>query len=289
MVRWNGSCLYIRNPRLFSGVAWSQTVRHTLVAGILGASLLAAVGTASAAYTPYFGEDLNDDPDVALTAIPNSSVADAAFRSLLSGVGTETFETQTTGALAPLTLSFPGFSSPISATLSGGGGRVAAVTPGTTDGFGRYSIPSDSSSKYWRVDAGGTAGSFMVTFSRAIAAFGFYGVDIGDQGGRLELDLLAEDLTSIVASVTVPNTEGVSGSTDGSVLFFGLVAGSAAEDFFGVRVRTTSGATTDVFAFDNFTIAERNQVTPPPTIPEPGTVALLGLALAGAGMARRRK
>jgi len=47
----------------------------------------------------------------------------------------------------------------------------------------------------------------------------------------------------------------------------------------------TTEAEGDIFAFDNMTIGSLEQVR----IPEPGTLALLGIALAGIGLSRRRK
>lgn len=90
-----------------------------------------------------FGEDLNNSGAVPLASTPNSTTASNNFLANLIGVGTETFESQATGASAPLPLTFPGAGT---ATLTGGSGVVSAVTPGTTNGVGRYSIPSASSS-----------------------------------------------------------------------------------------------------------------------------------------------
>jgi hypothetical protein len=127
------------------------------------------------------------------------------------------------------------------------------------------------------VQAGG-GGNFQVDLSLSVAAFGFYGIDIGDYGGQLQLSLSNGDL------LTVPNTVGSNGSTDGSVLYFGIIAETAAEEFNSVSFLTTTGGG-DVFAFDNFTIGSREQVT----VPEPGTLALMGLGIAGFGFARRWK
>lgn len=255
-------------------------MKHSFLGLVLGTALAVGSGSAGAAYTPYFGEDFNNSASSALASIPASSGAESSFLVNLVGVGTQTFEGLAPGAVAPLPLTFPGSSGFITATLFGGG-EVAEVAPGTTNGFGRYSIPSASSSKYWETDAA----DFIVRFSSAISAFGFYGVDIGDFGGQVVFDLLGAG-DSVLGTVVVPHT---SGNNDGSVLFQGVIAGTAAEDFLAVRFRLAAGAG-DVFAFDNFTIAERSQIQPPPNgTPEPGTLALLGLALAGTGMARRRK
>ena len=262
-------------------------VKFKLLSTAVAAGLLGLSGTASA-YMAYFGEDLNHSASVALTATPNSSAQEAAFKALLSGVGTENFEGQTVGASTPLALSFPGTgSTTVTATLSGGGGTVAAVTSGSTNGAGRYSVPSSGSTRYWEVNAGTTSGNFEITFSEAIAAFGFYGVDIGDFGGRVSLEFF-NGATS-VGTQAVAHTVGSGGSTDGSVLFFGAIASGAAEEFTSVKFSTTYGSG-DIFAFDNFTIGTRAQVIDPdpsPT-PIPGTLLLAGLGLAGLGAMRRR-
>jgi hypothetical protein len=235
------------------------------ICAALAFSAVATLGIAgnAQAYTTFFGEDLNSSNSTPLSSIPNASAAEASFKSNLSNVGTENFESQATGASAPLALTFPGFGGgSLNAILSGGGGAVASVTPGTTNNAGRYSIPSASSSKYWQVSAGG-GGNFTITFAQSIAALGFYGIDIGDFGGQLTLGVNG-------STQTVNNTIGSGGSTDGSVLFYGLIA-AVGEEFTSVSFNTTTGGG-DVFAFDNFTIGSREQVCTPGTPGCGGTV-----------------
>jgi MYXO-CTERM domain-containing protein len=265
-----------------------RPMRHpVLAAAAFTGALLFSVG-ASASYATYFGEDPNDDEFVPLSSIPLSQGAEAAFKSqLTAGVYTENFEGQSAGAVAPLTLSF--INSTTSATTyappGGGAGWVLSVGPATPDGAGRYSIPSASSSKFWLADAGG---SFEIKFTSAVAAFGFYGIDIGDYGGTVSVSLLSQT-GSVITSLPVPASVGFGGDTGGSVVYFGALSDGAASDFWGVRFSTTYGGG-DVFGFDNFTIATRDQVVTPPTNPTPipGTLLLAGLGLAGLGAMRRR-
>lgn len=236
---------------------------------------MAAMPVAASQLT-FFGEDLNNSESTPLAAFPAASAAEASFLANLIGVGTEDFEGFTTGDGVPLGLSFPGAGN---ATLDNGGGVIATVTPGSTNGFGRYAT---SGTNYWEVQAGGT-NNFTVTFDSPVAAFGFYGIDIGDFGGRLTLAVTDASGTS---NVIVPNTEGSSASTGGSVLFFGLIETDPSKVFTQVSFLTSTGAG-DVFAFDDFTVGSLEQVN---VIPLP---ASLPLVLAGMGafgtMAWRRK
>lgn len=214
-----------------------------------------AVSAPAQAYRMFLGEDLNSNPWAPAANLTNSQAAEAAFLSNLTGVGTETFESQITGTNNLLNVSFPGAGT---ATLSGNG-RISSVPVGWTNGVGRYAV---SGTQFWEVDAGGR---FTINFSQQVGAFGFYGVDIGDFGGQLTLTLAGASTTK---QVTVNNTIGSSGSTDGSVLFFGIIAETMEEAFSSVSFSMSTGQG-DVFAFDNMTVGGLSQVKTPEPSPQP--------------------
>lgn len=248
----------------------------TTIAALSAASLV-VLSPAAHAYRVFVGEDLNNNPRVPLSSFVNARAAEAAFLANLVDVGTETFEGSVVGTRNLLELAFPGAGT---ARLSGAG-VVSRVAPGTTNGVGRYGI---SGSQFWEVDAGGR---FSIAFSEQVAAFGFYGVDLGDFGGQLTLTLTGGRTQQIL----VPNTIGQLGSTDGSVLFFGLIAESIEEAFNSVSFAMSTGQG-DVFAFDNMTVGGLAQVkSPEPTqsTPEPGAIAGLGaIGAFGLGSLGRR-
>ena len=248
---------------------------------ITAALLSVATIPAHAVVLTYFGEDLNNSAVTPLAALPNSSAAEASFLSNLIGVGTETFESLS--GSAPLNLTFPGAGT---ATLSGGGGSVQTLSSSSvTNSAGRYGITRDGGTEsYYQVSAGGS-GNFTIAFSTAIAAFGFYGIDIGDFGGTMQLQLTGGGNVLL----NVPNTVGSGGSTDGSVLFYGFISTNPLESVTSISFLTSTGGG-DVFAFDNMTVGSLEQVKPGTgTVPDGGaTIALLGLAFSGIAGLRRK-
>ncbi|MCY7316097.1 MAG: hypothetical protein LH480_10870, partial [Rubrivivax sp.] len=218
---------------------------------LLAVAAAALVAGSAQAYTTFNGVDANGAETV-LALTPNASAAEAAFRSNLVGTGTETFESLAIGDSAPLSLSF-GIAG--TATLTGGSGRVRGNSSNQTNTFGRYSVPGGN--RFWEVTAGGE-NTFVVSFSQDVAAFGFYGIDIGDFEGTLSLEFL-NGTGGVIGTQNVNAAAG--GVANASVLYFGVLAAGDAELFRGVRFVTTGGiGSSDVFAFDSFTIAAKEQV-----------------------------
>ncbi|MGC9503040.1 PEP-CTERM sorting domain-containing protein [Baaleninema sp.] len=257
---------------------------------VFSLSLTGAFGFASSAgaFSIFFGEDLNQSATQPLTEYRNALQAETDFLSNLVGVGTETFEGFPVATPDPITLDFGEAGT---ATLNGQG-IMNAVVEGETNGYGRYGI---SKTNYWETNAAGN--NFVVEFSQAVAAFGFYGVDLGDFGGELMLNLtLANGGETLIA---VPNTVGSYGSTDGSVLYFGAIADSADELFTSLSFNMTAPGTgifSDIFAFDNMTVGSLSQVKQessgdvtdvaseptPPTQDVPEPMSAIALLLVGA-------
>lgn len=239
-----------------------------ILLSLIAAAVVATASSARSATQTFFGQDLNGSGNTRLASHPNSDAARTSFISNLAGVSTETLESFSNGQTGPLTVTFSGAGN---AVLSGGDNIVSV--PSGTNGYGRYPI---SGSNYWET----TSSSFQLAFTNPQAAFGFYGVDIGDIGGQLTLTLVGGGTINL----TVPNN--TTGSADGSVLYYGLLVDPGNE--FTKITFGNSNAGSDVFAFDDFTIGTREQVIS--TVPLPAS-AWAGLSMLGllGGCAKLRK
>jgi hypothetical protein len=172
---------------------------------VLVVTVLALPLAPALAIDTYFGEDLGLGEGTPLPAWPNSDAAEAAFLLHLIGVGVEDFESYAEGTGAPLPITFAG--SGVTATLQGNG-VIDDVPMGQTNGVGRYAT---SGTRYWE-----SSDVFTIDFDEPIAAFGFFGIDIGDFEGQVTLT--CTDGTNIV--LVIPHTIDGAG---GSVIFFGFI------------------------------------------------------------------
>ncbi len=245
---------------------------------LAAAAAVLAAGQAQAATQVFAGQDVNPGPGLVVATNPNADAANAAFKSFLTGVSTESFESFAVGTTAPLTLEFTGSAGTLTATLTGSG-SVQRNPRSAPTGTGQFAVDG---SQYYFVDSA----AFTVTFASPIAAFGFYGADLEDlRGINITLNYAA-------GGNAVYNLRDVFGDypgsflASGSVHFLGFI--DKANPFSSV-VFSGVGAAGDFLSFDLMTIGDSKQVVNP-GIPEPATWAMMiaGFGLVGFAARRRR-
>ena len=220
---------------------------------------------ASAIPITFFGEDPGLGEGMRLPTHPLADAARANFFSNLIGAVTYNFESVANGAVAPLAVNLGAAGT---ATINGTG-NVANIPTGTNLA-GRYPI---SGNQYWETDS-----VFSIDFTTPQAAFGFYGIDIGDFDGQITL-------TTVAGSPLVLNVGNTQNGEGGSVLYFGFYVTTTSEEFTRITFGNTEPGT-DFFGFDDFTIANRGQVVP--RVPEPASLLLLTAGLGLLALGRRK-
>lgn len=236
---------------------------NSITSIIFGIVLFVTSTTVVAVPIFFFGEDLATGRTVPPAG--NAAKARANFlNSLTSGVGVEDFESFESTDVAPYNLSFPGSTGNISATLTNAGGICDGINNCVAPASGEFATSGDK----WLF----TEESLAVTFSDPIAAFGFYGTDIGDLSAQLTITLT--DFGGAQIIVDVAHTLGPF-NDDGDLLFWGFV--DPITTYTKLEFGLLAG-NDDFFGFDDLTIGELDQVN---IVPEPTTLILLAVGLAG--------
>jgi hypothetical protein len=244
----------------------------------LGSSVvvvLIAVSPVAAAPIYFFGEDLKTGQKVRPAEPP--ALERQKFLAELVGVGTEDFESLALGTKPPVSLVFPGTAGTIGSTLVS---PIGSIKDTLKDGR----FPTSGRQFFESIN-------FGVTFSKPIAALGFYATDVGDYSGQLRLTFFDGDTPKW--SYDVPHFRGNNEMPDAPLFFFGVISTDllfTRVDFVNTRYRF------DAFGFDDMVIADAGQVgsgPPGSDVVEPAGVGLLlaGLVALGAqaGWGRRSR
>ena len=235
--------------------------------GILVASLaatLAAFGPSNLAAAPivFFGENLTAGG--AVTGAPLA--AHNEFVAVLNGATTETFESLS--GSGSFFFSFNGGSGPIDTTLD----SLDPNAPATIASAPFQGLFATSGTNFLV-----SAAEIQFLFSSPVSAFGFYGTDMGDVGGKYVANFFtaAGDVTSIEIPSTVT---GPPGSAAGALVFFGVI--DRESSWQSITIRRATPTPRDVFGMDDLIVADASQIVPEPISGVLAAIGVFGLAAA---------
>jgi hypothetical protein len=213
----------------------------------------------------------------------NSNAAFDNFSAQLNGatVTTESFETTNT----PLGTPIDGLSTVISGITANFSYKTSIGTTATTPGSSTRVQQSGANSNPTGFTNSGTyptdglngisinsSNTFSISFSSRIAAFGYFGTDLGDFSNALTMHFFngATLLNPSELAIQVPLS-----SKDGSEYFFGFIADNPAQYFD--KVVFDSSKTGDAIGIDQIKIGTAAQISA--AVPEPSS--LVGTLLFG--------
>jgi hypothetical protein len=255
--------------------------------GIAASAILLNSGDASA--VTFTGYDENTtNPLVPLTTAntPNSN-SKAAFDNFSAHLNGSTLVTESFENI-PTTTYIDGLSTTIAGTVanfsytkklggaSANGGDTTKVqrkaASGANKGFtnsGTY--PTDGSQGI----SINSENNFSISFSNTLAAFGYFGTDLGDNNNILTMKFFNN--STLVNSMSIPV---FANSFNSSEYFFGFIADSLSQQFNRVEFISSISNDGDAIGIDQIKIATPAQLTT--QIPEPSS--LLGTLFFGGSM-----
>ncbi len=254
-------------------------------------SSLAHPAQALSLYTGYDENPLNETV-LPIASRVNSTAAFNQYLSNLTGVTTESFETTAVGTpindLAPMLSGVTSdfiYTTDAAGTISAGATNVVSVqkansaqqvNPGMTNSG---TFPTDGKQGI----SINSTNFFKIKFGSSLAAFSFWGTDLGDRSNKLTVVL--RNLGLEVGRQPIDYLGANAGNS--SVFFFGAIAQNVAEQFDEVQL-LSSITGSDAIGIDQLTVGTAAQVTESST-PVPTPALLPGLVALAVGARRRSK